>query len=161
MTDATEIEILLVEDDANDAELTMMALRKHQRGEKVFHVSDGAEAVSFLTALVGHAGPVFSSNLRLVILDLKLPKLTGLEVLHHIRTDERTKLIPVVILTSSAEAHDILECYRSGANAYVVKPLVFEEFVETVGRLAVFWTRHNHIPLSVSGEPHHHDVAAE
>lgn len=161
MTDVTHTEILLVEDDANDAELTMMALRRHDLGRKVFHVSDGAEAVTFLTALLAHTGTMFPSNLRLVILDLKLPKLTGLEVLHHIRSDVRTKLIPVVILTSSAETHDILECYRSGANAYVVKPMPFEEFVETVGHLAIFWTRHNHVPLPVSAKPFKHGVPAE
>ena len=127
--------ILLVEDNPDDVTLTLRALKKNHILNRINVASDGAEALKFL--FDGDGTDLMAPGL--ILLDLKLPKVDGLEVLHRIRTDERTKLIPVVILTSSKLEEDILSSYRNGANAYVRKPVNFAEFAEAVKTLGLFW----------------------
>jgi DNA-binding response OmpR family regulator len=129
--------ILLVEDDANDAELVRMTLEENKIANDIVHVWDGAEALDYLK----RQGPFCNEGEEptLVILDLKLPKVSGLEVLSKIRNDEKLKLMPVVIFTSSQQEQDIIEGYRLGTNGYVVKPMDFHKFVEAVKLLGLFW----------------------
>jgi len=129
--------ILLVEDNPKDEALTLRALKKHNIGNAVSIARDGAEAVERLFGKgAGEPPPALP---QLVLLDLKLPKIDGLEVLRRIRGDERTRLLPVVILTSSVEERDLLEGYRLGANSYVRKPVDFVEFAEAVRQLGLYW----------------------
>jgi len=126
-----------VEDDANDAELVRMTLEENKIANDIVHVWDGAEALDYLK----RQGPFCNEGEEptLVILDLKLPKVSGLEVLSKIRNDEKLKLMPVVIFTSSQQEQDIIEGYRLGTNGYVVKPMDFHKFVEAVKLLGLFW----------------------
>ncbi|MBI3787052.1 MAG: response regulator [Ignavibacteriales bacterium] len=158
MIAAHQIEILLIEDDANDAEMTMMALRKYQLDEKVLLIRDGAEALDFIHAFESGAHPVSTNTLRLIILDLKLPKVNGIEVLRRLKSGEGTKTIPVTILTSSAERQDIIECYQAGANSFVVKPVEFNKFIETVGELGRYWIEFNLSIASTATRINKHDV---
>jgi CheY-like chemotaxis protein len=137
--------ILLVEDNANDAELTMEALSEHNLANEVDHVIDGAQALDYLYKRGKYAGGE-DGNLAVILLDLKLPKVDGLEVLSIIKADERLKYIPVVVLTSSREERDVIESYRLGVNAYVVKPVNFPEFINAVKELGVFWALINEPP---------------
>jgi CheY-like chemotaxis protein len=139
--------ILLVEDDRTDAELTLEALSSNNLVNEVVVVEDGAEALDYLRrkGLYSMRSP---GNPAVILLDLKLPKIDGLEVLREIRADEQLQLTPVVMLTSSAEERDLIQSYRSGANGYVVKPLDFKEFVTVVASLGVFWAAINHPPPS-------------
>jgi CheY-like chemotaxis protein len=139
MADADEIDILLVEDNPNDAELTQRALRKSDFDAKLVVARDGAEALEYL----------FSSRPKpkVVFLDLKLPKIDGIEVLRRLREDVQTKSIPVVVLTSSQEERDIAECYRLSVNSYVVKPVEFDRFFKTVSDLGKYWLILNKSPL--------------
>jgi CheY-like chemotaxis protein len=139
MKSAEEIDILLVEDNPNDAELTLRALRKTDIGARLAIARDGAEALEYI--LGGRPLP------KVVFLDLKLPKIDGMEVLRRIRADERTHSIPVVVLTSSQEERDITECYRLGVNSYVVKPVEFDKFYKAVGELGLYWLVLNKSPL--------------
>jgi len=132
-------EILLVEDNPDDAKLTLRALAKHNLANKVHHVRDGAEALDFVFATGGYADRNIDNCPKVVLLDLKLPKVDGLEVLRKIKSDERTKMIPIVILTSSRQERDIVECYASGVNSYVVKPVEFDDFVKSLSRLGLYW----------------------
>jgi|SRR3954469_24252066 len=134
-----QIDIFLVEDNPNDAELTQRALRKTDIGVHLNLARDGAEALEFL--LSGRNKP------KVIFLDLKLPKIDGIEVLRRIRADDRTRSIPVVVLTSSQEERDITECYKLGVNSYVVKPVEFEKFYKAVGDLATYWLILNKSPL--------------
>ena len=138
-------QILLVEDSANDAELTMAALAKHNLANAVTWVHDGAEALDYLYCRGKYAGRV-CDDLVLILLDLKLPKVDGLEVLRTIKSDERLQLIPVVVLTSSREERDMVESYKLGVNAYVVKPVDFTEFMNAVMMLGMFWALVNEPP---------------
>lgn len=131
--------IFLVEDNERDLELAMRALRKHNIKNEVAVARDGVEALDYLFATGAHAGRNTAELPAVVLLDLKLPKIDGLEVLRRIRADERTKLLPVVILTSSKEDKDRLEGYISGANSFVRKPIAFGEFSEAVGQLGLYW----------------------
>ena len=137
--------ILLVEDDPKDIDLTLAALGEYKLANEVIVVRDGAEALDYL-----HRKGNYSSRARenpaVVLLDLKLPKVDGLEVLREIRSDERLKLIPVVVLTSSREDRDMVASYKLGVNAYVVKPVDFHEFVNAVKELGVFWAMINEPP---------------
>lgn len=137
--------ILLVEDDACDVELTLAALREHNLANKVEVVDNGAEALDYLYRRGKHQNRT-SANPILVLLDLKMPKVGGLEVLKTIKADERLKTIPVVVLSSSRETPDLVECYEHGVNAYVVKPVDFGKFVEAVKQLGIFWAAVNEPP---------------
>ncbi|MHB1050957.1 MAG: response regulator [Bacteroidota bacterium] len=133
------LDILLVEDNPNDVKLTLRALQKNNLANHVHVVSDGAEALDFLFFRGKYAGRNVNEKLKLILLDLKLPKVDGLDVLKAIKSDERTKTIPVVILTSSKEERDIIEGYNLGVNSYVVKPLDFDQFISSVAELGLYW----------------------
>ena len=138
MNEAQETDILLVEDNPNDAELTQRALRKSDVGARLAVARDGAEALNYFSA---SAADRESNELpQVVLLDLNLPKIGGLEVLRRIRAEERTRLLPVVIWTSSKEDKDLLASYTFGANSYVVKPVEFDRFVGAVKQLGLYWT---------------------
>jgi CheY-like chemotaxis protein len=143
--------ILLVEDSANDAELTMEALGRHNLANDVIWVHDGAEALDFLFCRGKYEGRE-RCELVVILLDLKLPKVDGLEVLRTIKADDRLRFVPVVVLTSSREERDLVESYRLGVNAYVVKPVDFNEFMDAVRKLGVFWALVNE-PPPVNGRP--------
>ena len=138
--------ILLVEDDPKDIDLTLTALEEYKLANEVVVVRDGAEALDFIFGTGIYAGRDFNETPRVVLLDLKLPKVDGLEVLQQIRSDETLKLIPVVVLTSSHEERDMVASYKLGVNAYVVKPVNFHEFVNAVKELGVFWALINQPP---------------
>ena len=142
-------QILLVEDNPNDAELTMEALAEHHLANDVKWVHDGEEALDYLFCRGKYHGHE-CNELSVVLLDLKLPKVDGLEVLRTIKSDERLKVLPVVVLTSSREERDMIESYRLGVNAYVVKPVNFQDFMDAVKELGVFWALINEpLPASI------------
>jgi len=141
------IEILLVEDNPADVELTLRALKKHNLTNHVKVVNDGAQALDYLFCSGAYAGKNKPPAPKVVFLDLKLPKVDGLEVLRRMKADPKTKLIPVVVLTSSKEEIDILESYKLGVNSYVVKPLDFDRFVEAVSELGLYWVLLNQAPV--------------
>jgi two-component system response regulator len=131
--------IVLVEDNANDEELTLRAFRKSNIVNRVVVLHDGVEALDYFFMRGAHAGRAADEIAQIVLLDLKLPKLDGLDVLRALRADERTRLIPIVVLTSSAEDQDMVRCYGLGANSYVRKPVDFTHFVEAVRQLGLYW----------------------
>jgi len=131
--------IVLVEDNANDEELMLRAFRKSNIGNRVVVLRDGAEALDYFFCRGAHAGRPASDVVQVVLLDLKLPKIDGLDVLRALRADERTRLIPIVILTSSAEDQDLVLGYGLGANSYVRKPVDFTQFVDAVRQLGLYW----------------------
>lgn len=141
-----ELEVLLVEDNMSDVELTIRALRKNNIANKIIHLRDGAEAIDFLFAQGEYANRNILNSPKLILLDLKMPKINGIQVLEKIKSDERTNKIPVVILTSSKEDPDIEKCYALGANSYVVKPVQFETFVKAVQDLGLYWLILNQPP---------------
>jgi two-component system, response regulator len=134
------VEVLLVEDNPDDAELTIRTLRKHNLANALHHARDGEEALAYLMGSQAH-----SPLPRLIILDLKLPKVDGFEVLRALRASPRTKSIPVVVMTSSREDQDLKKCYELGTNSYVVKPIEFGEFAEAVARLGLYWMLTNSV----------------
>jgi CheY-like chemotaxis protein len=140
----------MVEDNPNDAELTLEALAGHNLANEVTWVHDGEEALDYLFCRGRYAGED-GNNLAVVLLDLKLPRVDGLEVLRTMKADERLRLIPVVILTSSREERDLVESYKLGVNAYVVKPVDFKEFMTAVEKLGVFWALVNEPPPRTRG----------
>jgi CheY-like chemotaxis protein len=140
--------ILLVEDDPKDVELTLTALEEYHLANGVDIVRDGEEALDYLCRR-GNFQARDDQNPAVVILDLKLPKVSGLDVLRQIKADERLKLVPVVVLTSSREESDLITSYQLGANAYVVKPVDFHKFIEAVKTVGVFWVVLNEAPLAV------------
>lgn len=146
MNDMNAVEILLVEDNPRDAELTIRALKKNNLANKLFHVEDGVEALDFLFARGRYEGRTTDDPPKVVLLDLKLPRINGLEVLSAIRADERTQTIPVVIVTSSAEDPDVKTAYQMGANSYVIKPVQFDSFMDAMTKLGVYWLMVNHPP---------------
>lgn len=144
----SDIEILLIEDNPHEAELTIRSLKKQQLAGKLMHISDGAEAIDFLLSTDPSSEGLKPVNLKLILLDLKLPKVDGLEILRKIKEDPRTKMIPVVVLTSSKEEKDIIESYKLGASSYIVKPVNFESFAKTISELGLYWmTLNQHPPL--------------
>jgi two-component system response regulator len=134
-----EVEVLLVEDNPSDAELTVRSLKKHNLANRLFHVKDGAEAIDFVFAQGTFADRRVENVPKVVLLDLKLPKIDGIEVLRRIKSDDRTKIIPVVVMTSSREDRDLVDCYNLGVNGYVVKPVEFEDFARAVSELGCYW----------------------
>ena len=140
MVNNIPVEVLLIEDNPEDAELTIRVLKKHNLANNLVHLRDGEAALDFLFADGSNNIP------RLILLDLKMPKVDGIEVLSKIKNDEQKKLIPVVVLTSSKEERDVIESYKLGVNAYVVKPVEFEKFVEAVAQLGLFWLLLNQPP---------------
>ena len=148
-----KVEILLVEDNANDAELTMRALHRSKIVNDILLAEDGVEALDILFCRGSYMDRSFSNPPKLVLLDLKLPKLGGMEVLRAIRADERTKAIPVVIFTSSKEERDLIDSYKLGVNAYAQKPIDFVQFAETVRQIGMFWMLINEAPPSGAFAP--------
>jgi CheY-like chemotaxis protein len=138
--------VLLVEDNLDDVELTMRAFRKNNLLNEVVVVNDGAEALDYLFGAGTYAGRDMSLLPQVILLDLKLPKVDGLEVLRRIRADERTKLLPVVILTTSKEEQDLTQSYSLGANSYIRKPIDFDQFIEAVRQLGLYWLVLNEAP---------------
>ena len=146
MSAQPEVEILLVEDNANDVELTLRALKARNLANQVFVARDGAEALEFFFGEQEHPLREIGVTPRVILLDLKLPKVDGLEVLRRLKADERTRALPVVVLTSSREEPDIAAAYRLGANSYIVKPVEFEHFVKVVSDLGLYWMLLNQPP---------------
>jgi len=142
--DLDAVEILLVEDNPRDAELTIRALKRNNLANRLVHVEDGREALDFLFKQGKYADTNLGDMPKVVLLDLKLPKVNGLEVLRIMKSDERTRTIPVVMVTSSAEDPDIRAAYELGANSYVVKPVQFDSFLEAMTRLGGYWLLVNH-----------------
>lgn len=147
MEQADRVEVLLVEDNPDDAELTIHALRLGDSKINLLHLNDGAEALNFVFAKKSFENKRIQNDLKLVLLDLKLPKIDGLEILKRIREDERTRTLPVVILTSSREKKDIVTAYNLGVNSYVVKPVEFEFYVHVVKTLTLYWNTINEKPI--------------
>ncbi len=142
-----EIEILLVEDNMDDAELAILALRKKNIANSLVHLENGAAALDFLFGKGKYAGRNISNKPKVILLDLKMPKVDGLEVLKQIKADEETKVIPVVVLTSSKENPDIEQAYLLGANSYMVKPVEFDNFTQAVAEIGMYWLLYNHPPV--------------
>jgi two-component system response regulator len=142
-----DVEILLVEDNAGDAEMTINALKKSNLANKLLHLKDGAVALDFIFAEGEFADRQIGQMPKVILLDLKMPKVNGLEVLQKIRADERTKRIPVVVLTSSKEDPDIKKCYELGVNSYVVKPVAFNDFQKAISEVGLYW-------MIVNQQPH-------
>jgi two-component system, response regulator len=134
-----EIEIILVEDNPDDAALTMRAFKNRNLFNRMIHLKNGQEAIDYIFNGVEFNGRKFDNHPKVILLDLKMPKINGMEVLEKIKTNEDTKTIPVVVLTSSAEDPDIKKCYELGANSYIVKPVEFENFSKTVVDLGMYW----------------------
>ena len=140
------VEILLVEDNPRDVELTLRALKKRNLANKVHVVEDGEKALDYIFASGDYAYRNMEHTPKMILLDLKLPKVDGLEVLRKIKADERTRTIPVVVLTSSGEERDIVESYKLGVNSYIVKPVNFDKFIDSVGELGLYWLLLNQRP---------------
>jgi CheY-like chemotaxis protein len=138
MDDFKTVEILLAEDNPNDAELTMRALRKNNLANNLVWVKDGEQALDFIFSTGTYSNRI-KGHPRLIMLDLKMPKVNGIEVLQRIKSNEVTKIIPVVMLTSSAEERDIVESYKLGVNSYLVKPVDFTKFVDVVANAGLYW----------------------
>jgi two-component system response regulator len=141
-----KIDILLAEDSAKDAEMTQRALRKYNLGNRLHWVKDGAEALEFLFSRGAYADRDPARPPKLVLLDLKMPRVDGIEVLRQIKADERTRVIPVVVMTSSNQESDVTESYRLGANSYIVKPIEFGSFLEVVAKIGLYWVLTNRVP---------------
>jgi len=146
MNQPNQTEILLVEDSQDDLDMTLRALRKANMANHIEVARDGAEALDFIFCEGAHAARQIENMPKLIVLDLKLPKVSGMEVLRRIKTDPRTKMIPVVMLTSSKEQKDVIESYGLGTNSYIVKPVDFESFAEAVQKLGMYWLLLNQPP---------------
>ena len=146
MNDIREVEVLLVEDNPQDAELALRALKKNSFANSVTVVTDGEEALDFIFARGAFSDRKVENGPKVIILDLKLPKVDGMEVLRALKSDPRTRIIPVVVLTSSKEESDLVESYRLGVNSYIVKPVDFDKFVESVRTLGFYWLLFNQAP---------------
>jgi two-component system response regulator len=140
------IEILLVEDNPNDVRLTLHAFKRHNLANRIHVVRDGAEALEFIFCTGAYADRQIGDAPKVILLDLKLPKIDGLEVLRQIKSDARTRTIPVVMLTSSSEERDLVESYQLGVNSYIVKPVDFDQFNEVARVLGLYWLLLNRVP---------------
>ncbi len=147
MNKINDVQILLVEDNPTDAELALRAFNKYNLSNSVLWVKDGAEALDFVFARNEYSDRQDNDRPKLVLLDLKLPKVDGLEVLRQMKSDDYTKVIPVVVLTSSEEEQDMIDSYKLGVNSYITKPVDFDKFVESVSKLGLYWVLLNQ-PLS-------------
>jgi CheY-like chemotaxis protein len=147
MPDDGDVEILLVEDNPDDVELTLHALKRYKLANRIEVVRDGEEALNYLFGCGAFAGRDVSRRPRVVMLDLKLPKVDGLEVLKAMKADPRTRSIPVVMLTSSREERDVVASYALGVNSFIVKPVDFEQFVDAVRQMGYYWLLLNHPPV--------------
>jgi CheY-like chemotaxis protein len=145
--------ILLVEDNPDDVALTLRVLKKHNVANEVVEAHDGVEALDYLFGTGAHAGRDLRQQPQVILLDLKLPKVDGLEVLRRVRNDPRTRLLPVVILTSSNEEKDRANSYALGANSYIRKPVDFDRFAESVRQLGLYWLLLNEPPPAITGMP--------
>jgi two-component system response regulator len=145
MNNDQPIEILLVEDNIHDAEMTIRALRKVNLANKLIHVKDGAEALDFIFAKGAFSDRKIENKPRVILLDIKMPKVDGIEVLRQIKSNETTRTIPVVIMTSSKEEQDLITSYNLGVNSYVVKPVEFEGFAKAVSELGFYWLITNQV----------------
>ena len=134
-----EVEILLVEDNMSDAEMTIRSLQKKNIANKIMHLKDGAEALDFIFGTGIYAGRNIKNTPKVILLDLKMPKVDGLEVLQKIKSDVYAKTIPVVVLTSSQEDPDVRKCYELGVNSYIVKPVGFDNFTKVISELGLYW----------------------
>ena len=141
-----EVEILLVEDNLSDAEMTIRALKKNNISNHIIHLQDGAEALDFIFAGGKYSGRNINHKPKVILLDLKMPKVNGIEVLQKIKSNELTKVIPVVVLTSSKEDTDIKMCYKLGVNSYIVKPVEFDNFSIAITNLGMYWILLNQAP---------------
>jgi two-component system response regulator len=139
MTTEDIVEILLIEDNPDDAALTVRALKKHNLANRLTHLKDGVEALEFIYGTGAFAGRNISQTPKVILLDLKMPKVNGIEVLTKLKSDPVTRAIPVVVLTSSAEDPDIKKCYELGANSYIVKPVEFDNFTKKISELGMYW----------------------
>lgn len=144
VNDVNTIEILLVEDNPRDAELTIRALKKHNLANRLFHVADGVEALDYVFGRAKYAERNTKELPKVILLDLKLPRINGLEVLRALKADERTMAIPIVVVTSSAEDPDVRTAYQLGANSYVIKPVQFDAFIDAMTKLGIYWLMINH-----------------
>ena len=140
------MEILLVEDNPADAEMTLRALRRNNLANRVHWVKDGEQALEFMFRTGSYAGRDPVAVPKLVMLDIKMPKVDGIEVLRRIKANEETRTVPVVVMTSSNEERDVVESYRLGVNSYIVKPVQFESFLETVAKIGLYWVITNRVP---------------
>ena len=140
------IEILLVEDSPADAEMTLRALRRNNLANKAHWVKDGEQALEYMFRVGAYTGRGPSAEPKLVLLDLKMPKVDGIEVLRRLKAGEGTRSVPVVVMTSSNEERDVVESYRLGVNSYIVKPVQFEAFLETVAKIGLYWVITNRVP---------------
>jgi len=143
-----EVEILLIEDNPEEAELTIRGLKKYNLANKLLHIDDGEEALEFIFSTGRYAENKAPLHPKLILLDLKLPKVDGLQILREIKANEATKTIPVAVLTSSKEEKDIIESYKLGVNSYIVKPVNFESFTKAVSELGLYWVILNQSPNS-------------
>lgn len=141
-----QVEILLIEDNPHEAELTIRGLKKNNLANNLVHIDDGAEALDFIFSKGKYANNVSSPSLKVILLDLKLPKVDGLEILRQVKSNELTKMIPVVVLTSSKEDKDIIESYKFGVNSYIVKPVNFESFAKAISEVGLYWMILNQAP---------------
>lgn len=146
MNEPNSVELLLVEDNPQDLELALLALREVNPASRIHIARDGAEALEFIFCEGSHAARQITDTPKVILLDLKLPKVDGLDVLKRIKGDPRTKMIPVVALTSSREHRDVVESYQLGVNSYIVKPVNFEQFTEAVRNLGLYWQTLNQPP---------------
>lgn len=147
MNENNLVEILMIEDSAEDAELALRALKENKIANAIHLIKDGAEALDFVFCSGKYAGRDFKNPPKIILLDLKLPKVDGIEVLRRIKSDERTKIIPVIVLTSSKEEQDIIMSYKLGVNSYIVKPVNFEKFVVVMKNLELYWLLTNKSPV--------------
>src|SRR5262245_49394906 len=146
MADPGPVEVLLAEDNARDAEMTQRALRKFNFGSRLHWVKDGSEALDFVFCRGNYACRDAERLPKLILLDLKMPKIDGIDVLREVKAQSRTRAIPVVVMTSSNEERDVVESYRLGANSYIVKPVEFASFAEVVASIGLYWVLTNRVP---------------